>query len=138
MIRRAFVPLLAAGLLLLSAVPQANAGRCCYVTYCCEPWYCPPPCYPPIYVAPAELRVVVPTPDALLRIDGRPTYQTGQVRIFYTPPLEYGKTYTYVMEVTVKGEGKAEDIVLEKKVDVTAGEPVEVIFELPAEAGEPK
>jgi uncharacterized protein (TIGR03000 family) len=108
--------------------------RVSYPIYPC----CDGPVYPPGYSAPAEIRVRVPTPDAKLKIDGRVTSSTGRERFFTSPPLEFGKTYTFVLELTVKGAGKDEDTVLEKKVDVKAGGLAEVVFELPAEPGKLK
>jgi uncharacterized protein (TIGR03000 family) len=43
------------------------------------------------------LRVLLPAQDALLRIDGSPTGQRGNIRLFRTPPLEPGKDYEYTL-----------------------------------------
>src|SRR5205807_2780639 len=43
---------------------------------------------------PARLKVLVP-PVAQLTVDDRPTGATGGERVFVTPPLTPGRTYTY-------------------------------------------
>src|SRR5262245_62941266 len=50
--------------------------------------------------AQASLRVLLPEADAELRIDGRPTQQTGTSRLFVTPLLPLGGTHTYTLTAT--------------------------------------
>jgi len=46
---------------------------------------------------PAYLTVLLPWPDAILKIDDTPTKQTGKKRTFVTPALEPGKKYSYTL-----------------------------------------
>src|SRR5262245_47694131 len=53
-----------------------------------------PPAAPP---QPAHLRVLLPSANVTLTIDGKATQQTGASRLFVSPPLEQGKAYTYTL-----------------------------------------
>jgi len=66
--------------------------------------------------APASFRVSLPVEDAKLWVDGQLTKQSGTVRLFETPDLTSGKTYTYTLKATWK-EGDREFSV-EKTIDV--------------------
>lgn len=61
----------------------------------------------------ATLRVKLP-PDATLTIDTVPTRQVGANRLFVTPPLAPGKTFTYQLEATWREAGE------EKKLSLIA------------------
>lgn len=72
-----------------------------------------------------EARIIVHLPpQATLTIDDQPTRQRAGTRIFDTPPLEPGKTYTY----TIRGEMNRDGHFVSetKKVEVRAGQPSEV------------
>src|SRR5579864_4412536 len=49
---------------------------------------------------PVTLRVLVPSKDAKLTIEGKPTKQTGVSRLFTSPPLEPGWDYSYTVTAT--------------------------------------
>jgi uncharacterized protein (TIGR03000 family) len=55
---------------------------------------------------PAQLRVLVP-PAAKVSIDGTPTKQEGEERLFVTPPLALGKTYTYTLKALIPRNGRS-------------------------------
>jgi uncharacterized protein (TIGR03000 family) len=46
---------------------------------------------------PATLRVLMPAADAALTVEGAPTRQIGLTRVFESPPIEPGKSYTYTL-----------------------------------------
>jgi uncharacterized protein (TIGR03000 family) len=50
----------------------------------------------------AHLQLMVPE-NAEVWVDGAPTKQTGTVREFTSPPLELGKSYTYMISVRYRG-----------------------------------
>jgi uncharacterized protein (TIGR03000 family) len=67
----------------------------------------------------ATLRVRLPA-DARLVISGKATKQTGDMRRFYSPPLEVGKSYQYTLEWIYEKDGR---LVKRKKiVHVRAGD----------------
>jgi len=76
--------------------------------------------------APATITVIVPA-DAKLLFDGDLTTKTGRERIFTTPALAKGKKFHYELVARWKEDGKA--IEKKKRVEVSAGENVRVIFE---------
>jgi uncharacterized protein (TIGR03000 family) len=69
--------------------------------------------------SPARLIVKLPA-DAKLTIDGEATKSTTSERVFLTPPLTPGKSYSYTLQATVVVEGKNE--VITKEVQVFAGQ----------------
>jgi uncharacterized protein (TIGR03000 family) len=77
--------------------------------------------------------VVVSLPaDAKLLANGQVTKTTSERRAFVTPELEAGKTYSYVLTMTVERDGKTvEDT---RKVLVRAGQETKVNFEMPVVA----
>jgi len=74
-----------------------------------------------------RLHVIVPTPDSQLRIEGNATQQTGTERVFDSPSLEPGKTFTYTLKATWR-EGDRE-VNKEKQVKVMAGQESTVRFD---------
>src|SRR5437868_4703383 len=48
----------------------------------------------------ASIRVLLPSANAQLSIDDVPTRQTGAERVFVSPPLEAGRSYTYTVSAT--------------------------------------
>ena len=70
-----------------------------------------------------RLRVVVPTPDAVVLIQGEPTAATGTERVFESPPLTPGVSYTYTVTAKLPG-GRTES----KAVAGKPGETVAVEF----------
>jgi uncharacterized protein (TIGR03000 family) len=54
---------------------------------------------------PASLRVYV-SPAARVFVDDKPTKQTGPDRVFETPPLKRGKTFTYTLKAIWKEDGR--------------------------------
>jgi uncharacterized protein (TIGR03000 family) len=72
---------------------------------------------------PAYLRVHV-APIAQLTVDNTPTKQTGPQRLFLTPPLTRGKTYSYTLKATWREQGR--EIVRMAVVRVQAGKEAEV------------
>lgn len=99
--RRSFLLTCLAGLALLALAPAAPAQQ----------------------AAPVRLRVKLPQ-DATLEIDGTVTKQTGSERVFESPPVAPGKTYTYTLVATWKRLG--EPIVRRETVKVTPGKEVEI------------
>jgi uncharacterized protein (TIGR03000 family) len=72
-----------------------------------------------------EATIVVHLPeDANLTIDGQPTQSRSANRIFRSPPLERGKTYTYTLQAERNRDGNF--VNAKKTVEVRAGERSEV------------
>src|SRR5262245_39154683 len=84
---------------------------------------------------PAQMLVTLPA-DANLTIDGYVTKSTSSQRLFTTPALEVGKSFTYTLKATVERDGKPET--LTRTVKVRGGEQtrVELDFNAPAAADE--
>lgn len=77
--------------------------------------------------APASLFVTLPA-EAKLTIDGDATTSVSTERVFVSPTLEAGKTYTYTLQAEFARDGKA--VVVSKDVKVSAGATVNVsLFE---------
>jgi uncharacterized protein (TIGR03000 family) len=76
--------------------------------------------------APATLIVTVPA-EARLTIDGEATTSTATQRVFTTPALNYGRDYTYTVQVEFQKDGKT--LALSKEVVVKAGEQTRVTFD---------
>jgi uncharacterized protein (TIGR03000 family) len=98
----------------------------------------PPPAQEPL---PAYLRVYVPDPKAKLEIEGTATKSEGEVRTFVSPalqPLPAGKKYIYLIKATWTAAGQP--VTVEKKVEVTPGQQIDVDFRKDAAAkkDEPK
>lgn len=74
---------------------------------------------------PVFLRILLPDEKATLLIDNRPTKQTGTKRIFVTPPVAPGKTFT--LTITAKWESKNDTEVVRSRVILAqAGKVIEV------------
>jgi uncharacterized protein (TIGR03000 family) len=73
---------------------------------------------------PATLRVLVPVNAATLIIQGTETRQTGSTRVFESPPLEAGKSYTYTI-ATRWMPNNYTTITRTRTVSVKAGETTE-------------
>ena len=71
------------------------------------------------------LSVKVPQ-SAEVRVDGRPTTQTGTDRTFESPPLEAGVRYTYT--VTARWVERGQVVEVSREVTGTPGEVVRVDF----------
>src|SRR5271166_1675690 len=74
---------------------------------------------------PVYVRVLLPVKDAKVLIEGTKTKQTGTERLFVSPPLEAGRTFTYT--VTAKWEpNNYTEVIRTRSVRVQAGAEVEV------------
>src|SRR5262245_14511022 len=79
--------------------------------------------------APAEITIIVPA-DAEVFFDGNPTKEKGTERLYVTPPLVVGKTYSY--EVRARWEDGGKPVERTRKVEVTGGARVRVNLLAPA------
>jgi uncharacterized protein (TIGR03000 family) len=73
----------------------------------------------------AVLTVRVPTANATVTLDGAPTTTTGTTRTYTVPPLQAGRTFSYVIVATWTDSSNASHRV-EQRVTVSAGQVVEV------------
>jgi uncharacterized protein (TIGR03000 family) len=96
-------------------------------------YYIPPtqPVVPYISSTPepsgyANIRVIVPDSQAHIWFDGSPTRQTGTDRLFNTPELTMGSTYSYRIRATWMQGGH--EVSQEKTVSVTPGQTTLVDF----------
>src|SRR5439155_8677576 len=48
----------------------------------------------------AQIRVMLPTPQAKVTFDGNATSQVGTDRLYFTPPLTVGAKNTYLIKMT--------------------------------------
>lgn len=78
----------------------------------------------------ARITVILPA-DAKLLVDGVECPLTSDVRSFNTPTLQTGMSYFYVMKMEVEKDGRT--ITESRRVRMTAGQHVEVNFNVPAE-----
>lgn len=80
------------------------------------------------YLNPAranEATIIVHLPnDALLKIEDQQMQSQSNTRVFTSPPLEPGKTYTYTLRAEVNRDGKT--VTDQRSVDVRAGQTSEV------------
>jgi uncharacterized protein (TIGR03000 family) len=67
----------------------------------------------------AQIRVLVPA-DARVDIDGKPTRQTGETRLFVTPPLPVDRSFEYTIKATWVRAGRVLPYI--RVVKVTPGE----------------
>lgn len=74
----------------------------------------------------ACVRVIVPSPDAILRLDDTVMPQRGTTRLFLTPPLENGKTYSYMITASWLDNGRR--VTQQRKVRFRAGQQAQVDF----------
>jgi uncharacterized protein (TIGR03000 family) len=75
----------------------------------------------------ARIRLQVPAPDAEVWVDDEKMTQTGEVRDYYSPPLEPGKGYHYQFRVRWKEGGKP--VEKERTIHVQANSRQEVDFQ---------
>jgi uncharacterized protein (TIGR03000 family) len=71
------------------------------------------------------LRVQAPAEDAKLLIDDQPTKQTGKSRLFVTPPLARGKSFTYTITARWESNNYTE-VIRTRVVSVQAGATIDV------------
>jgi uncharacterized protein (TIGR03000 family) len=77
----------------------------------------------------ATIVVTLPA-NARLSIEGQPTQSTAGQRVFVSPPLERGKTYTYNLKAEFDRNGQKSTAT--QNVDVRAGETSRVAMTMPA------
>jgi uncharacterized protein (TIGR03000 family) len=78
-------------------------------------------------VAVAQIRVILPDPQARVWFDGKATSQTGTDRLFDTPELADGSTYNYQLRAAwTTREGR--EITQERTVAVTPGRTTVIDF----------
>jgi uncharacterized protein (TIGR03000 family) len=77
---------------------------------------------------PATIIVHVPE-NATLLIDGQRTRSTSSTRLFYSPPLESGKSYHYDFEARMDRDGQT--VKASKRVEVGAGDRREISITMP-------
>jgi uncharacterized protein (TIGR03000 family) len=77
----------------------------------------------------AQVRVVVPSPEAKVWIEDTLTRQKGTDRVFVSPPLEQGPTYAYTVKTSWLERGR--EVTLEKPVKVRPGQESLVDFTVP-------
>jgi uncharacterized protein (TIGR03000 family) len=76
-----------------------------------------------------EATIIVHVPEgANLTVDGQPTQSRSTTRIFHTPPLEQGKTYTYALHAEWNRDGHFVDA--RQTVEVRAGQTSQVTLNL--------
>ena len=92
----------------------------------------PSPLLAPVAVLPSsdqEATVEVTAPaDAIILFDSHKTSQTGNFRVFATPPLPAGRNYSYLVEATFQQDGKP--VTQRQRVQVHAGGQISVLFPL--------
>ncbi len=66
---------------------------------------------------------------ATLTVDGKATSSTSPTRRFYSPPLQAGKSYTYVFEARMERDGKT--VKADRRVEVCAGDQREITITMP-------
>ena len=74
---------------------------------------------------PVLLKVLLPSDEATLTIDGKATDREGKVREFKSPAVEVGKEFTYTLRATIAPNNYT-TIVRTRKVKVTGGGSYEV------------
>ena len=86
-------------------------------------YYAPPA---PIVADYANIRVIVPDPQARVWFDGSGTTSTGTDRLFNSPSLTIGSTFSYQIRASWIQGGK--EVTQERTVSVTPGQTVVVDF----------
>ena len=93
-------------------------------------YYTPPTQYyaqpAPVVNNYANIRVIVPDPQARVWFDGNSTSQTGTDRLFNSPSLTIGSTYNYQIRASWMQGGK--EVSQERTVSVTPGQTTVVDF----------
>jgi uncharacterized protein (TIGR03000 family) len=77
----------------------------------------------------ATVRVSLPEASARVSFENTPTQQTGAERVFVSPALEPGKSYTYMVRATWQENGQ--EVTRTKEVQVQAGRTTAVDFRAP-------
>jgi uncharacterized protein (TIGR03000 family) len=90
----------------------------------------PVPQAPPVANGYAHIQVLLPDGDGEVWFDGRKTRQTGTTRLFASPQLEPGKTYSYQVSAAWHQNGKL--VGDERSVSVAPGTTTIVDFSRPA------
>lgn len=85
--------------------------------------------------APAQIRVLVPDPNAKVWFDGNPTKSTGTDRLYHTPPLtaETGNTY----RIRAAWGPPGAEMIQEQEVSATPGRVTLVDFTRPVPVEDP-
>jgi uncharacterized protein (TIGR03000 family) len=90
----------------------------------------PAPAPKPAAAVPAPAQILVRLPaDATLTIDDQPTRSTSDQRLFFSPPLDVGKEYTYTLRAEVMRDGQP--VASTRQITVRPGELTRVEFDLP-------
>jgi len=80
--------------------------------------------------APSAAKIIVSLPaDARLTVDGAVTTSTSDRRVFESPELAPGKTYSYTLKAEFTQDGKP--VVVTKEVSIKAGAEVNVTIAAP-------
>ena len=79
----------------------------------------PPPPPAPVQDTQAHLQVIVPDAGAQVWVDGYKTSSTGPTRMFDSPPLEPGKSFSYQVKATWRQDG--DTVTAERTVSVLPG-----------------
>ena len=77
----------------------------------------------------ATLIVTLPA-DATVYIDDYRTVSASAERVYHTPPLQAGKTFSYTLKAEVMRAGKV--VAVSREVDVRAGQETRVRLDFPA------
>src|SRR5262249_19013297 len=72
------------------------------------------------------LHVTVPRPDDRVWVEDQLTQSSGNERMFISPPLEPGSSYTYTVRATWMENGR--EVSQERKIPVTPGREVTLDF----------
>jgi uncharacterized protein (TIGR03000 family) len=81
---------------------------------------------PSVEADKARVRVIVPTPDAQLVVEGQQMASTGLDRSFISPSLQTGGTYNYTIRATWRAGDR--EVSREKQVTVRPGQETVVQF----------
>ena len=79
--------------------------------------------------ATANIRIVLPDPQATVFFDGHATTSTGTERLFHTPALAFGGTYTYQIRASWVQGGRR--VTQERTVSVVPGQTIVIDFTQP-------
>ena len=88
----------------------------------------PPTATAPPGAAPATVVVNLPA-DAKLTVEGRPTTSTSSRRVFVSPPLQTGQTYSYSLDAQVTRDGQTQTV--HRDLPVQAGQRSEITLDFP-------
>ena len=79
-----------------------------------------------VAAAPASIHVIVPDPQATVLFDGKKTSTMGTDRLYTTPPLTHGGSYSYRLRVSWMQDGQQMNE--ERVVVANPGRTTEVVF----------